>query len=127
MAGSGYLHACGLSESQNPMNPNVRNIALWAIILLLILALVSVFQSPTSRQAGQELPYSAFLDEVEKGRVERVTITGGEIHGTFRDTQQGFVTLASSIRASSRSCARRMSRRPSVRRMPIAPGIWASC
>ncbi len=93
MAGSGYLHACGLSESQNPMNPNVRNIALWAIILLLILALVSVFQSPTSRQAGQELPYSAFLDEVEKGRVERVTITGGEIHGTFRDTQQGFVTL----------------------------------
>ncbi len=93
MAGSGYLHACGLSESQNPMNPNVRNIALWAIILLLVLALVSVFQSPTSRQAGQDLPYSTFLDEVEKGRVERVTITGGEIHGTFRDTQQSFVTL----------------------------------
>ncbi|MFY8157386.1 MAG: ATP-dependent zinc metalloprotease FtsH, partial [Rhabdaerophilum sp.] len=57
------------------------------------LALVSVFQSPTGRQAGQELPYSAFLDEVEKGRVERITVTGGEIQGTFRDTQQGFVTL----------------------------------
>jgi len=75
------------------MNPNVRNIALWAIILLLVLALASVFQSPTGRQAGQELPYSAFLDEVEKGRVERITVTGGEIQGTFRDTQQGFVTL----------------------------------
>ncbi|MCA3668982.1 MAG: ATP-dependent zinc metalloprotease FtsH, partial [Methylobacterium sp.] len=75
------------------MNPNVRNIALWAIILLLVLALASVFQSPASRQGGQELPYSAFLDEVEKGRVERITVTGGEIQGTFRDTQQGFVTL----------------------------------
>ncbi|MCA3629854.1 MAG: ATP-dependent zinc metalloprotease FtsH, partial [Methylobacterium sp.] len=75
------------------MNPNVRNIALWAIILLLVLALVSVFQSPASRQGGQELPYSAFLDEVEKGRVERITVTGGEIQGTFRDTQQAFVTL----------------------------------
>jgi cell division protease FtsH len=75
------------------MNPNIRNIALWAIILLLILALVSVFQSPSGRQTGQELPYSAFLDEVEKGRVERVTITGGEITGIFRDTQQSFVTL----------------------------------
>ncbi|MCU0818831.1 MAG: ATP-dependent zinc metalloprotease FtsH [Beijerinckiaceae bacterium] len=75
------------------MNPNVRNIALWAIILLLVLALVSVFQSPTSRQAGQDVPYSVFLDEVDKGRVERVTVTGGEIQGTFRDTQQSFVTL----------------------------------
>ncbi len=48
---------------------------------------------PDQRQTGQELAYSAFLDEVEKGRVERVTVTGSEIHGTFRDTQQGFVTL----------------------------------
>ncbi|CAN1533605.1 HflB ATP-dependent Zn proteases [Rhabdaerophilaceae bacterium] len=75
------------------MNPNVRNIALWAIILLLVLALVSVFQSPSGRQAGQEVPYSVFLDEVEKGRVERVTITGPDIQGTFRDTQQVFSTF----------------------------------
>ena len=75
------------------MNPNVRNIALWAIILLLVLALVSVFQSPSGRQAGQDVPYSVFLDEVEKGRVERVTITGPDIQGTFRDTHQGFATF----------------------------------
>ncbi|MGL5446200.1 MAG: ATP-dependent zinc metalloprotease FtsH [Rhabdaerophilum sp.] len=80
------------------MNPNVRNIALWAIILLLVLALVSVFQSPGSRQASQEMPYSAFLDEVEKGRVERVTMTGLEISGTFRDNGMPFVTQVPPLR-----------------------------
>jgi len=76
------------------MNPNIRNIALWAIILLLVLALVSVFQSPSGRIAGQELPYSTFLDEVEKGRVDRVVITGPDIQGTFRDGQGSFQTFA---------------------------------
>jgi cell division protease FtsH len=80
------------------MNPNVRNIALWAIILLLVLALVSVFQSPGGRQASHEMPYSAFLDEVEKGRVERVTISGLEISGTFRDNGAPFVTQAPPLR-----------------------------
>ena len=76
------------------MNPNFRNIALWAIILLLVLALVSVFQSPSSRTAGQDIPYSAFLDEVEKGRVDRVVISGHDIQGTFRDTHTAFQTYA---------------------------------
>ena len=72
------------------MNPNFRNIALWAIILLLVLALVSVFQSPNTTARGQEIPYSAFLDEVEKGRVDRVVISGPDINGTFNDGRGAF-------------------------------------
>jgi cell division protease FtsH len=75
------------------VNQNVRNIALWAIILLLVLALVSVFQSPSGSRAGQDVPYSVFLDELDKGRIERVTVSGPDISGTFRDTAQGFTTF----------------------------------
>jgi cell division protease FtsH len=76
------------------MNPNVRNIALWAIILLLVLALVSVFQSPSGRSAGYEIPYSAFLDEVEKGRIEQVSIAGPDIQGRYNDGRGVFQTVA---------------------------------
>ncbi|MCA1951817.1 MAG: ATP-dependent zinc metalloprotease FtsH [Hyphomicrobiales bacterium] len=76
------------------MNPNFRNIALWAIILLLVLALVSVFQSPSGRTGGQDLPYSGFLDAVERGQVDRVVISGHEIQGSFNDGRGAFQTYA---------------------------------
>jgi len=80
------------------MNPTYRNIALWAIILLLVLALVSVFQSPSGRGNAQDIPYSSFLDEVEKGRVDRITISGLEVQGTFRDNGATFQTYIPAIR-----------------------------
>lgn len=72
------------------MNPNLRNIALWAIILLLVLALVSVFQSPATRSSGQDITYSAFVDAVEKGRIERMVFSGSEVQGTFNDGSGAF-------------------------------------
>jgi cell division protease FtsH len=65
------------------MNPNLRNFALWTIIFLLVLALVTLFQNQGSRTASTEIPYSVFLDDVDAGRVERVVISGNEISGTI--------------------------------------------
>ncbi len=65
------------------MNPNVRSFALWAVILLLVLALVTLFQSQGQRTNAQDIPYSVFLDEVDAGRVERVVISGNEISGSI--------------------------------------------
>jgi cell division protease FtsH len=65
------------------MNPNLRNFALWTIIFLLVLALVTLFQNQGTRQSSTEIPYSTFLDEVDAGRVERVVISGNEISGTI--------------------------------------------
>ncbi|MCA0406366.1 MAG: ATP-dependent metallopeptidase FtsH/Yme1/Tma family protein, partial [Proteobacteria bacterium] len=76
------------------MNPNFRNIALWAIILLLVLALVSVFQSPGARVVGQELNYSGFVDALDRGRVDRVVISGSDITGTFNDGSGAFQTYS---------------------------------
>jgi cell division protease FtsH len=77
------------------MNPNVRNFALWAIIFLLVLALVTLFQNPTQRNASQDMGYGQFLSEVDAGRVASVVISGPDIHGTLTDGRS-FQTYAPS-------------------------------
>src|SRR3974377_494960 len=65
------------------MNANLRNFALWVIIVLLLLALFTLFQNPGQRSTAQEISFSQLLSEVDQGRVRDVVIQGPEIHGTF--------------------------------------------
>ncbi|HWV42184.1 ATP-dependent zinc metalloprotease FtsH [Pseudorhodoplanes sp.] len=67
------------------MNANLRNFALWVIIVLLVLALFTLFQGSPQRQASQDISFSQLLTEVDAGRVRDVVIQGQEIHGTFTD------------------------------------------
>lgn len=76
------------------MNPNYRNLALWAVIAVLLIALFNLFQAPQQRGTAREVPYSEFVQEVESGRVQSVTITGSRITGTYGDSSQGFQTYA---------------------------------
>jgi cell division protease FtsH len=75
------------------MNANFRNFALWIIIVLLLLALFALFQSPSQRTASQEITFSQLLHEVDQGAIRDVVIQGPEIHGTFKDGH-GFQTYA---------------------------------
>ena len=65
------------------MNANLRNFALWVIIVLLLLALFTLFQNPGQRTTAQDISFSQLLSEVDQGRVRDVVIQGPEIHGTF--------------------------------------------
>src|SRR4051794_806492 len=65
------------------MNANLRNFALWVIIVLLLLALFTLFQNPGQRASSQDIPFSQLLSEIDKGSVRDVVIQGPEIHGTF--------------------------------------------
>ncbi|EJM99354.1 ATP-dependent zinc metalloprotease FtsH [Phyllobacterium sp. YR531] len=76
------------------MNPNYRNFALWAIIALLLIALFNLFQSPASRSASSDVPYSQFITDVNSGRVKSVTITGDRITGTYSDNNANFQTYS---------------------------------
>ena len=76
------------------MNPNYRNLALWAIIAVLLIALFNLFQTPQQRGTSREIAYSDFLREVDSGRVRTVTIAGERITGTFSDNNQGFQTYS---------------------------------
>lgn len=63
-----------------------RNLALWVIIGLLVVALFNLFQGPSVRGGSQSLAYSDFLNDVSNGQVTDVTIQGGNtVTGHFRD------------------------------------------
>ncbi|MFZ0608197.1 MAG: ATP-dependent metallopeptidase FtsH/Yme1/Tma family protein, partial [Xanthobacteraceae bacterium] len=77
------------------MNANLRNFALWVIIVLLLLALFTLFQNPGQHTTAQDVSFSQLLNEVDQGRVRDVLIQGPEIHGTFSDGR-AFETYAPS-------------------------------
>ncbi|HEV7874072.1 MAG TPA: ATP-dependent zinc metalloprotease FtsH [Enterovirga sp.] len=75
------------------MNPNFRNFALWVIIFLLVLALVTLFQNPGHRAGGGDIAYSQLLSDADNGRVTSVVISGQEITGNYSDGRT-FTTYA---------------------------------
>ncbi|WP_127597753.1 ATP-dependent zinc metalloprotease FtsH [Nitratireductor alexandrii] len=76
------------------MNPNYRNLALWAIIAVLLIALFNLFQTPQQRGSSREIAYSEFIQEVSSGRVKSVTISGERITGTYNDGGGSFQTYS---------------------------------
>jgi cell division protease FtsH len=76
------------------MNSNFRNLALWAIIAVLLVALFNLFQSPVQRSGVEGVPYSKFLADVESGAVRSVTIAGQQITGSYADKGGRFETYA---------------------------------
>ena len=75
------------------MNNLGKNLALWIVIGVLLVALFNLFQNASTRGAGSSLAFSDFLGEVERGRVSEVTIQGNKIQGRFADGR-GFSTYA---------------------------------
>ena len=69
-----------------------RNVALWAVILVLLFGLFNLFQRPEGVGAPRDVPYSTFLIEVEKGQVAEVTIQDRKITGTYKNSKEPFTT-----------------------------------
>ena len=67
------------------MNNFGRNLALWVIIALLVVALFNLFQSSGEQGTDQKLAFSDFLTQVESDQVQDVTIQGRDITGTLRN------------------------------------------
>jgi cell division protease FtsH len=72
-----------------------KNLALWVIIGLLVIALFNLFQGPASQGPVTNLAFSDFLAEVEAGQVREVTIRGNAITGSYADGR-AFSTFAPS-------------------------------
>ncbi|MBK18723.1 MAG: cell division protein FtsH [Rhodospirillaceae bacterium] len=75
------------------MNNFGKNIALWLIVGLLLVALFNLFQQPGGRTGQVGIPFSDFLAEVNNGQVREVTIKGNNINGFYTDGR-GFETYA---------------------------------
>ncbi|MFZ4407074.1 MAG: ATP-dependent metallopeptidase FtsH/Yme1/Tma family protein, partial [Paracraurococcus sp.] len=68
------------------MNNFGRNLALWVIVALLLVALFNLFQPSGSAQRGaQQVAYSDFLNEVGAGHVRDVVIQGRTVSGQLSD------------------------------------------
>jgi cell division protease FtsH len=63
-----------------------RSFAVWIVIALLLVALVSLFQGQSLRgEASSEVSYSELIDKVNSGQIESVTYSGESITATSKD------------------------------------------
>ncbi|NOZ43259.1 MAG: ATP-dependent metallopeptidase FtsH/Yme1/Tma family protein [Alphaproteobacteria bacterium] len=60
-----------------------RNIALWAIIIILLLTLYSALNGGMQQTKQTEIDFSTFLNRVKSGQVSKVTIQGQDIVGKY--------------------------------------------
>ena len=63
----------------------LRNLALWAIIAILLVMLFQLFQGPAQRSSAKSINYTQLLEEVSLGNVVEVTIRGQKVKGVFTD------------------------------------------
>ena len=70
---------------------NFRNLAMWAVIVVLTIGLYNMFKNPQnsiSNSNNDKIIFSEFLKEVENGRVIQVEIQGNNIKGILSDGKQ---------------------------------------
>ncbi|MET4701901.1 cell division protease FtsH [Constrictibacter sp. MBR-5] len=67
------------------MNNFGKNLALWIIIGLLLIALFNLFQGSSGRGPQADVAFSDFLSQVDSGRVSDVKIQGNQITGHYSD------------------------------------------
>ena len=85
---------------------NPKNLAFWAILILLLVTLFSVFQDGTSTGSGTQLSFSEFLDRVDNKEVDAVVIDGENITGhltsggRFTTVQPGDIDIIGDLRAA---------------------------
>ena len=73
---------------------NLKNLAMWAIIVLLTIGLYNVFNSPQrSLNKSNNIIFSEFLTEVRDGRVVKVEIQGNNIRGIMSNGEK-FITYS---------------------------------
>jgi cell division protease FtsH len=95
-------------NNRKPPSPLVRNILMWAGILLALVLMVQLFQGPSERRAaGEEVAYSEFLAKVDEGQVKEAAISGRLITGqlsngqAFRTYTPGDMQLIERLRAKN--------------------------
>ena len=70
---------------------NLRNLAFWAILLVLVLALFNLFGGSGGNMQNREMSYSDFVNAVETGNVSAVTLDGEQVR--FTSGGQAFVAI----------------------------------
>ena len=67
------------------MNNMARNVLIWLIIGVSLLALFNLFQGNSTQNRGNSVAYSDFIAQVESGDMREVTIEGSNLYGVTRN------------------------------------------
>ena len=63
---------------------NIKNLAMWAVIVFLTVGLYNMFKNPQANiQNSNTIIFSEFLSAVDNGEVVKVEIQGNNIKGVF--------------------------------------------
>ena len=108
---------------------NIKNLAMWAIIVFLTLGLYNMFKNPQGSISEKNLiTFSEFLSEVDNGRVVKVEIQGSNIKGilangkTFATYSPNYPNLIEKLSSKGVS----ISATPLENEMPSLLGVLLS-
>ncbi len=71
---------------------NLKNLALWIIIAVLLVVLFNVFQNTGTKPVNAPISYTRFIEQVEKKEVRSVTFQGDKATGEYAN-RQPFATI----------------------------------
>ena len=71
---------------------NIRNLALWAIIITLMVLLFQLIQGPPQSATASEIDFSELLQEIDAGNVQKISIREQEATGEYNDGKM-FTTI----------------------------------
>jgi cell division protease FtsH len=72
---------------------SMRNVVIWGVIILLVVALFSAMSGQNAQRAGTSQAYSEFMAEVDAGRITAVTTRGSTLSATTPDNKQITATV----------------------------------
>jgi cell division protease FtsH len=72
-----------LLEGDLLLNQFYKNLALWLVIGMIMIALFNIFNQPLNSQS--DVIFSEFMDQVESGKISEVTIQGDRVNGKYLD------------------------------------------
>ncbi len=109
---------------------NFKNLAMWAIIVVLTIGLYNMFKNPQNIKStnNEKIIFSEFLKEVDNGRVVEVQIQGNNIKGvmangkTFTTYSANYPNLVEKLSESGVS----ISAVPTDEKMPSLLGVLLS-
>jgi len=73
---------------------NLRNIVIWLIIGLLVLALVNLLSDRAPQVSAVEIPISQVVEDARSGKIESVVFQGNKVTGKYRDSGKQFTSVA---------------------------------
>jgi len=68
-------------------NSNIKTAIFWVVIIMVVVLFWTVVHNTKSRQ-DVTLSYTALVNDINAGKIKTVTITGNDLHGTYKEDNQ---------------------------------------